>query len=174
MISESQNPKSQAPAGHVGKQLAMSRMRVLLVDDEPGLLETLAQILCDEGYVVVSALEGEDAVDIADVFPPDIVVTDLRLPGLDGISTVEQIRSHLPSLDVVDDAADLDGRRGVALGISEDGERQEIILDPGTGEVIGERKVSDSMFAGIPRGTVTSYSSVTTAVVDQIGANPAR
>jgi DNA-binding response OmpR family regulator len=79
----------------------MSRMRVLLVDDEPGLLETLAQILCDEGYVVVSALQGEDAVDIADVFPPDIVVTDLRLPGLDGISTVERIRHHLPDLDAV-------------------------------------------------------------------------
>ncbi|MEJ2858818.1 MULTISPECIES: CU044_5270 family protein [unclassified Saccharothrix] len=74
--------------------------------------------------------------------------------------------THLPGLDVTDDAADLDGRRGVALGISEDGERQEIILDPATGEVIGERKVSDSMFAGIPKGTVTSYSSVTTTVVD--------
>ncbi|NUT99943.1 MAG: hypothetical protein HOY78_48850, partial [Saccharothrix sp.] len=74
--------------------------------------------------------------------------------------------THLPGLDVTDDAADLDGRRGVALGISEDGERQEIILDPATGEVIGERKVSDSMFAGIPKGTVTGYSSITTAVVD--------
>lgn len=74
--------------------------------------------------------------------------------------------TRLPGLDVTDNAADLDGRKGVALGISEDGERQEIILNPGTGEVIGERKVSDS--------TVTSYSSVTTAVVDHIGAKPAR
>ncbi|WP_309112896.1 CU044_5270 family protein [Saccharothrix sp.] len=77
--------------------------------------------------------------------------------------------THLPGLDVTDNAADLDGRKGVALGMSEDGERQEIILDPTTGEVIGERKVSDSMFAGIPKGTVTSYSSVTTTVVDTIG-----
>ncbi|MFI9817254.1 CU044_5270 family protein [Saccharothrix variisporea] len=76
--------------------------------------------------------------------------------------------AHLPGLDVTDDAADLDGRRGVALGVAEDGERQEIILDPATGEVIGERKVSDSMFAGVPKGTVTSYSSVTTAVVDAL------
>ncbi|WP_433274128.1 CU044_5270 family protein [Actinosynnema sp. CS-041913] len=82
--------------------------------------------------------------------------------------------THLPGLDVTDHAADLDGHRGVALGISEDGERQEIILDPGTGEVIGERRVSDSMFAGIPKGTVTGYSSITTAVVDGIGARPAR
>ncbi|RKT55033.1 CU044_5270 family protein [Saccharothrix australiensis] len=82
--------------------------------------------------------------------------------------------AHLPGLDVTDDAANLDGRRGVALGVSEDRERQEIILDPGTGEVIGERKVSDSLWAGVPKGTVTSYSAVTTAVVDGIGVTPAR
>ncbi|MBB5953478.1 hypothetical protein FHS29_000048 [Saccharothrix tamanrassetensis] len=82
--------------------------------------------------------------------------------------------AHLPGLDVTDGAVDLDGNKGVALGISEGEERQEIILDPGTGEVIGERKVSDSMFAGVPKGTVTGYSSVTTAVVDRIGAPPTR
>lgn len=81
-------------------------------------------------------------------------------------ATLLRALTHLPGLDVTDDAADLDGRRGVALGISADGERQEIILDPATGEVIGEREVSDSMFAGIPKGTVTGYSSITTAVVD--------
>jgi two-component system nitrogen regulation response regulator NtrX len=79
----------------------MADTRVLLVDDEPGILETLGQILADEGYVVVSAPEGEDAVEIADVFPPDVVVTDLRLPGLDGIATVVRIRRHLPGVDAV-------------------------------------------------------------------------
>jgi hypothetical protein len=82
--------------------------------------------------------------------------------------------THLPGLEVIDNAVDLDGHQGVALGISEDGERQDIILDPGTGEVIGERKASDSMFAGIPKGTLVGYSSVTTAVVDHIGAKPTR
>lgn len=81
--------------------------------------------------------------------------------------------TYLPGLDVTDDAADLDGHKGVALGLSEDGERQEIILDPRTGEVIGERKVSDSMFADLPEGTVVGYSSVTTAVVDRLGVKPA-
>ncbi|MEU4804866.1 CU044_5270 family protein [Actinosynnema sp. NPDC023587] len=81
---------------------------------------------------------------------------------------------HLPGLDVTDRAADLDGNEGVALGISEGGVRQEVVLDPDTGEVIGERKVSDSVAGGIPEGTVTSYTSVTTAVVDGIGVKPAR
>jgi len=82
--------------------------------------------------------------------------------------------TYLPGLDFIDGAVDLDGHKGVALGISEGSERQEIILDPGTGEVIGEREVSDSMFAGTPKGTVTSYSSTTTAVVDRIGDKPTR
>ncbi|HEX6355250.1 CU044_5270 family protein [Actinophytocola sp.] len=82
--------------------------------------------------------------------------------------------TYLPGLDVTDGAADLDGHKGVALGITEGDERQEIILNPSTGEVIGERKVSDSRFAGIPEGTVTGYSSITTAVVDGIGTEPTR
>lgn len=81
--------------------MSMDGTRVLLIDDEPGILETLSQILADEGYVVVSAPEGEDALEIADVFPPDVVVTDLRLPGLDGIATVARIRTHLPQVDAV-------------------------------------------------------------------------
>ncbi|WP_051772023.1 CU044_5270 family protein [Saccharothrix sp. NRRL B-16314] len=89
-------------------------------------------------------------------------------------ATLLRALTYLPGLDVTDGAADLDGHRGVALGISEGGERQEIILDPGTGEVMGERTVSDSMFAGVPKGTVTGYSSTTTAVVDGIGAKPTR
>jgi CheY-like chemotaxis protein len=79
----------------------MAKTRVLLVDDEPGILETLSQILTEEGYVVVSALEGEDALDIAGLFPPDVIVTDLRLPGLDGIATVERIRHDLPDVSAV-------------------------------------------------------------------------
>jgi CheY-like chemotaxis protein len=81
--------------------MTMTGTRVLLVDDEPGILETLSQILADEGYIVVSAPEGEAALEIADVFPPDVVVTDLRLPGLDGIATVARIRRHLPKVDAV-------------------------------------------------------------------------
>ncbi|MCP2168374.1 CU044_5270 family protein [Goodfellowiella coeruleoviolacea] len=81
--------------------------------------------------------------------------------------------TYLPGLDVVDGAADLDGHRGVALGVSEGGERQEIILNPGTGELIGEREVSDTFFAGIPKGSLISYSAITTAVVDHIGDKPA-
>jgi hypothetical protein len=81
--------------------------------------------------------------------------------------------TYLPGLDVTDRAADLDGHEGVALGISEDGERAEIILHPDTGELIGERKVSEQV-GDVPEGTVTSYSSVTTAVVDGIGVKPTR
>ncbi|XVV05603.1 CU044_5270 family protein [Actinosynnema sp. CA-248983] len=106
-------------------------------------------------------------VYVADALRSGLVPADVRANLLRALT-------HLPGLDVTDNAADLDGRKGVALGISEDGERQEIILDLGTGQVIGERKVSDSMFAGIPKGTVTGYSSITTALVNDIGTTPNR
>src|SRR5690242_3319360 len=88
-------PLSSGPTAHRipasartpgARRMTMVGTRILLIDDEPGILETLSQILADEGYVVISAPEGEQALEIADVFPPDVVVTDLRLPGLDGIA----------------------------------------------------------------------------------------
>jgi len=106
------------------------------------------------------------------VYAADALRTGL-MPAADRANLLRAL-AHLPGLDVTDGAVDLDGHTGVALGISEDGERQEIILDPANGEVIGERQVSDSMFFGLPKGTVTSYSSVTTAVVDGMGVKPTR
>ena len=134
--------------------------------------EFLARLPADPGQLYDRLREDSGGGKQALAYAADALRTGL-MPAADRANLLRAL-TRLPGLDVVDDAADLDGHQGVALGISEGGERQEIILDPGTGEVIGEREVSDSMFAGIPRGTVVSYSSVTTAVVDHIGAKPAR
>jgi two-component system, NtrC family, nitrogen regulation response regulator NtrX len=72
------------------------RPRLLLVDDEVDVLEPLAEILEAQGYAVVSTWEGEEAVEIAELFEPSIVVTDFRLPGLDGVSLVHQVRESHP------------------------------------------------------------------------------
>ncbi|MFJ6673302.1 CU044_5270 family protein [Actinosynnema sp. NPDC091369] len=78
----------------------------------------------------------------------------------------------LPGLEVVDQSANLDGRRGVALAVTDGDDRQEVIVDPATGEFIGDRRVLTESDGSLPAGTVVESASVTTAVVDGIGVRP--
>lgn len=80
----------------------------------------------------------------------------------------------MPGLDVTSDAVNLDGRRGVALGVNGPATRQELVLDPATGRLIGERLVltapGTGAWQGLPAGTVAEYTAVTTEVVRRPGA----
>jgi DNA-binding response OmpR family regulator len=80
---------------------ASQATRLLLVDDEPDLVSTLAEILQDQGYAVVSTLEGEDAVDVAELYHPNIVISDFRLPGIDGVTTIRRVRQESPRMRAI-------------------------------------------------------------------------
>ena len=67
--------------------------RVLIVDDEPGMRETLAITLRASGYDVETAADGEEALLTAAAQPPDLVVLDLGLPDLDGVQVILQLRA---------------------------------------------------------------------------------
>ena len=67
--------------------------RILVVDDEPEIRRAVGRALGARGYTVESAADGERAVDVAPAFAPDLVVLDLNLPGIDGLSVCRQIRS---------------------------------------------------------------------------------
>lgn len=71
--------------------------RILLVDDEPDILEFLGYSLRAEGFTVESAKDGIDAVRIARIFLPHLVLLDVMMPGMDGIETCQQMRT-LPEL----------------------------------------------------------------------------
>ncbi len=71
-------------------------MRLLIVDDERDILLVLGEILEDLGFAVVSAWDGEDAVEIADLYKPDVLLTDFRLPGIDGVATIKRVREGCP------------------------------------------------------------------------------
>lgn len=66
--------------------------RVLIVDDEPGIRETLAITLRASGYDIDTASDGEEALIRAAARPPDIVVLDLGLPDLDGVQVIVRLR----------------------------------------------------------------------------------
>ena len=59
-------------------------LKILVVDDEISLRETLTYNLEHEGYIVTSAGDGEKALELARRNPPDLIILDLMLPGLDG------------------------------------------------------------------------------------------
>ncbi len=70
-----------------------SPIRVLLVDDEPPIVELLAGYLAREGYAVASVGDGQAAVDAVREQDPDVVILDVMLPGLDGVEACRQIRA---------------------------------------------------------------------------------
>jgi DNA-binding response OmpR family regulator len=68
-------------------------VRALVVDDEPSLVRAVAEYLRHEGYIVDTAGDGDAALAAARTAPPDLVVLDLMLPGIDGIEVCRQLRT---------------------------------------------------------------------------------
>lgn len=71
--------------------------RILLVDDDPDIIELLQYNLEKEGYVLESAPDGRRAVEVARAFQPDLVLLDIMMPQQDGIETGRQLRA-IPEL----------------------------------------------------------------------------
>jgi CheY-like chemotaxis protein len=85
------HPKwSIRPSGIEGAQLAGT---VLCVDDDRNLCQILAKALGDEGYAVLTAFDGDEAVAMVEKTKPDLILLDLILPRRDGFEVVEAIRS---------------------------------------------------------------------------------
>ena len=74
---------------------------ILIVDDEPSILQSLGGLLSDEGFEVVTASNGYEALKIIDSESPDLVLLDIWMPGLDGIDTLQEIREKHPFIQVI-------------------------------------------------------------------------
>ncbi len=77
--------------------MASPRPKILVVDDESKVRSILAAILSGDGYDVDSAADGIEALAKAPVFKPDLVLTDLQMPRMDGIETITRIKELLPT-----------------------------------------------------------------------------
>jgi CheY-like chemotaxis protein len=65
---------------------------ILVVDDEPPIRSLLRQTLLEEGYEVLEAPDGPTALDLAQSHPIDLVLLDIRLPGIDGAEVARRLR----------------------------------------------------------------------------------
>lgn len=79
----------------------MQSSRILVVDDEEKIRQSLRGVLSDEGYVVSEAGDGKRALERLEAETPDLVILDVWLPEIDGISLLERIREMHPNLPVI-------------------------------------------------------------------------
>ena len=82
-------------------------MRVLVVDDNPELVGCLEIMLEDEGFEVKSAKDGHEGYGVYLEFKPDVVLTDIQMPGEDGLKLMEHIRTHDPMMMTIYMSGDL-------------------------------------------------------------------
>jgi hypothetical protein len=109
--------------------------------------------------------DAELLVYVADALRSGLIPAELR-------AAMYRALGKLPGLEITDKQANLDGRVGIAYGMNDGTLRQEMIIDPATGEFIGERETFTKDERGLPAGTVMEYTSMTTAVVDARGVRP--
>lgn len=76
-------------------------MKVLLVDDEEGIRKVLGIALADVGYEVHTAQDGQEASRLVKSLGPDIVLTDIRMPGMNGIDLLRFIKQNFPDIEVI-------------------------------------------------------------------------
>ena len=94
---------------------------ILIVDDEPGIVVPIQFLMEQQGYLVMIAERGEDALDLIYKYKPDLVLLDIMLPGIDGYDVCEIIRlnpdyRNIKILFLTAKGREVDIAKGLALG----------------------------------------------------------
>jgi len=94
---------------------------ILIVDDEPGIVVPVQFLMEQQGYNVMTANRGEDALDLIYQYKPDLVLLDIMLPGIDGYEVCEIVRLNLDYRNVkivffTAKGREMEIAKGLALG----------------------------------------------------------
>jgi DNA-binding NtrC family response regulator len=79
----------------------MEKMKMMLVDDEERFLETTKKLLERKGYQVATALSGSEALDKLQKENIQVVILDVKMPGMDGMTTLKAIKNRHPLVEVI-------------------------------------------------------------------------
>jgi DNA-binding response OmpR family regulator len=90
-------PLSDVPAADVSEY----RPVVLVVDDESAIADTVTEILCRSGYAANAAYDGNEALESALVTPPELLITDVVLPGMTGIELAITVKRIFPDCKIL-------------------------------------------------------------------------
>jgi len=97
----------------------MEQFRVLLVDDEEDFVKTLSERLQLRDLDSHTALDGEEALEVVQEDIPDVMVLDLKMPGIDGMEVLRRMKKHYPNVQVIiltGHGSDKDEAQARALG----------------------------------------------------------
>jgi DNA-binding response OmpR family regulator len=89
------------PAAQPSPGSSRAGKRILLVDDDPTVRDSLNEVLVAEGYAVIPAENGQQALDLANQLPVDLVLLDLNMPFKNGWDTFERLTAEHPLLLIV-------------------------------------------------------------------------
>ena len=78
-----------------------SKIQVLVVDDDASILGVVSEVLEDDGYAVTTASSGEQALELLKENQYWLVMSDIRLPGINGVEVLENVRRHSPRTNVI-------------------------------------------------------------------------
>src|SRR6266536_3296912 len=95
------NSEALAPRRPTKTADSKKSVRILVVDDEASARSGMEKLLAQEGYTVDTAEDGKAALTSAAERPPDLVITDLKMPGMDGVELVARLHEQDPDLPVI-------------------------------------------------------------------------
>jgi two-component system alkaline phosphatase synthesis response regulator PhoP len=95
-----------------------SQYRVLIIDDEPDIVDLIKSYLVKDGYTVESGYTSHDALKLAKSFKPNLIILDLMIPGIDGFAVTRRLRefTDVPIIMVTARDTETDKLRGLELG----------------------------------------------------------
>lgn len=102
-------------------QVPAVEVRVLVVDDDPVVGKSIGRVLSNKGYAVISARNGEEALSKLETEKYDLVFTDIKMPGMNGLEVAERVKASQPWLPVViitGYGTDANEARAAAAGVS--------------------------------------------------------
>ncbi|MCE5285929.1 MAG: response regulator [Pelosinus sp.] len=71
---------------------SQKKIKILVIDDQPGIRRLLTEVLQDEGYEVATAENGYDGLQAAKEISPAVILMDMKMPGMDGIETLRELK----------------------------------------------------------------------------------
>ncbi|MFH0789215.1 MAG: response regulator [Pseudomonadota bacterium] len=79
----------------------MKTPRVLIVDDEEAFANNIAKLISKRGYDIKAVYNGQSAIEALDEMDFDVIILDLKMPGLDGLATLKIIKGKKPGVEVI-------------------------------------------------------------------------